>query len=244
MKKILVALASALLFSAALTAQIQPLRVSFDDDAVLALGSKSTSVEAFSYISFGKDLFEDDFTPEMNKFKDFTLNLVEFRFRPYETGQLSIGIDYERSMYRLEQYYFWGCGPDGGTVFPVHVMDSEFTKIKKSKLIVNSLSFPVSFEQAVGKWSLRFGVAGELNRNGRTKLKAVTKEGETVKYVSKEPYGYNNIKTNRFTYSFMAAISYGGFGFYMRYRPTYQFEPDCGPEIKTLTMGVIVGLGM
>ena len=122
--------------------------------------------------------------------------------------------------------------------------ENGFKKIKKSNLVVRTLSVPVSLEQSFGKCSLRLGAAVEYNFPGITKFKAIDNNGAKIKETRDGARYADEIKTNQITFNAFAALSYGGLGFYVKYNPKEQFVEGYGPRFTSITAGVICGLGM
>ena len=239
MKKIFVTLFALLALALSMPAQ----NVHFSEDVNLAFGNEVFVVEPISYLGFGYHLPFDGMKDEMKSaFNDeFFVNVMELGFRPFKGGMFSIGVDYDLDVYRLDKQHFWTCDTDNDK--RVHILSIDMYKsVKKSKLMVHTLSVPVAFELQAGKCAFRLGAAGEYNLPASIKSKMVNNHDEVVTVNAK------GIKTQEFGYSLFGAISYGGLGVYVRYRPTYQFISDeagaWGPQFKTLTVGAVLGLGM
>ncbi len=238
MKKTLLFVAAFLVMAGGLLAQDRQVNVKFNEDADLSFGNETFSVEPLSYVGWGV------ITPARNASglqgvshkEEFFLNALEFRFHPYSSGQVSIGLDYDRSMFRAADGRLWLPSADGRVVTLVNIGDYAVSDVRKSKLIVNSVVCPVCFEQTFGPVSLRAGVSAVYNYLGRTKFKG---EGTDAAKFKADGVGINS-----FTYQFLGAVSYGGIGIYVKYSPVQVFEEGCGPQFDYLSVGVVYGLGM
>jgi len=193
--------------------------------------------EPISYWSLGYHLKNSEMADAQNAFNDeFTLNLVEFGIRPYSSGLISIGINWDWDCYRLDKNHIWGADATTGTAWIRPLEMSPYKSKVRSNLVVNSFSAPISFQQNFGKGAIRIGAVGEYNLPAKAKTKVIDSEDKKVSDVVK------GIKTQTFTYGFFGAISYYGFGVYAKYCPTYQFADGVGPHFKTLTVGLVIGL--
>ena len=245
MKRIVTILAAVI--ATGMTAFAQ--NVEFNEDADLSIRKGIFSTEFVSYEYFGDHYFLNaDQTFLDNKGRvnsEFVLNLIEMRINPYESGMFSIGVDLAWDYYRLDKDHFWLPNSDKTGVAIASRETYGFSKIKRSNLTVRSVSVPVSFEQNFGKCALRVGVAGEYNYAGVSKFKAVDNNGTTVKETKSGDRFSDSIKVRPLTYNVFGALSFGGLGVYVRYNPMPQFEEGYGPQFeKTLTLGIVCGLGM
>ena len=231
MKKIFVSIIALLAVSFGLSAQQQ---VKFSEDINVSYGNKVFVVRPVSYLGYGYHLKSQDMRDEQNAFNsEFFVNIMELAVRPASWMSINLGVDYDLDQYRLDKNHLWGA-EDNGSVW---IRSSENYKgIKYSRLNVHTFSIPLSLEFAAGKAAFRLGAAGEYNLPATVKNKVVTDEG-TSKYKAK------GLPTKSLNYSFFGAISYGGLGVYVRYRPVYQFEEKKGPQFTTLTIGAVLGLG-
>ena len=246
MKKTYLMIVAALLLAVGAYAQDDKVKLEFDEDADLSFGNGVFSFEPVSYLAWGDFVpfgGEDGLNPSDRR-NEFTVNILEFRIRPYATGQFAIGIDYNRDMFRIKGDRLWCPDKANGSVSVASASDFGLKSVKKSKLIVNSFSCPVSFGQEFGKVSLRVGASAVYNLSGKTKFKGVDSSGNTIKPKKDHALVADNIKTNPFTYNFFAVVDYGGVGVYAKYSPSALFQDGYGPQFKFFTLGVICGLGM
>ena len=212
-----------------------------------SMGNGAFSAELLTYFAFSDhNLLKVDADFNNNKGKantEFLMNIVELRVDPYEGGRFAIGLDFDWDYFRLDKTHFWQ--PDGsGRVTIAPMEGSGFKRIKKSRLSVRTLSVPLSFTQAFGEFSLRVGATAEYNFPGITRFKGQAADGSSIKEWKSGTRFSKDIKTNAFTYNVFAAVSYDEAGFYVKYCPVQVFEDGYGPQFQTVTLGLIVGLGI
>ena len=235
MKRLSILLASLLMAVPCLMAQSSG--IPFNRNTDFSLGRGPISFQAISYVGWGFHVPTNQMAQEQKKAvnSELFLNIVELRVHLYEQGHVTLGVDWDRDCYRLNNNYKWQPinGNEGVTI--IH-RGSE--RVRKSNLIVNTFSFPVGFEHKFGSWLLRADAALDFNLNATTRLKIESIEGEKIKSVVK------GIPTRTLTCHFTAAVSYGGLGIYARFNPIPQFEEGIGPQYRAVTIGLILGLGM
>lgn len=225
MKKIFVTLFAMLAMSMAMPAQ----NVSFSKDADLVFGNDWFVVEPLSYLGYGYQI-KSGYPDKAGYSDEFFMNAMELGFRPFSAGLIAIGVDWTMNTYRLDKAYRWAAEDNGKVWYHEEA-------IKSSRLRVHTFSIPLSFEVRAGKGAFRIGAAGEYNLPANVRNRTV-EGGKTTKRVVK------GIGVNEFTYSAFGAISYGGFGIYVKYRPSFQFAEGNGPHFNNLCVGLVLGLGM
>ena len=245
MKKIFSIVALATVFCSGLFAQT---KINFNEDADFSIGKGVFSAEPISYVAFGDhNIIQADAVFENNKGKaltEFFINLIEMRIRPYDSGMFTLGVDFDWDYYRLRDTYFWTPDSSKEKVTISSMENSGFKRIKKSRLSVRTLSVPIAFEQDFDKFTFRVGVAGEYNLPAVCRFKGQSRDDSTVKEWKGGEHFSDQIKTRTFTYNVCGALSYGGIGVYVKYCPVTQFEEGYGPQFKSVTFGIITGLGM
>lgn len=245
MKKFFSIVASATIFSFGLAAQNN---FEFGEDADFSIRKGAFSAETVSYVAFGDhNLLDVDVDFQNNKGKaltEFYMNIIELRVHPYETGMFTLGVDFDWDYYRLRNTYFWQPDASKEKVSIASMEGSGFKRIKKSRLSVRTLSVPIAFEQSFAKFTLRIGAAGEYNFPAISRFKGESRDGATVKEWKDGDHFSKQIKTKPFTYNIFGSLSFGGIGVYVKYSPVTQFEQGYGPQFKSLTFGVISGIGM
>lgn len=245
MKKFFSIVALATIFSFGLAAQNS---FEFGEDADFSIRKGAFSAETVSYVAFGDhNLLDVDADFQNNKGKaltEFYMNIIELRVHPYETGMFTLGVDFDWDYYRLRNTYFWQPDASKEKVSIASMEGSGFKRIKKSRLSVRTLSVPIAFEQSFDKFTLRIGAAGEYNFPAISRFKGESRDGATVKEWKDGDHFSKQIKTKPFTYNVFGSLSFGGIGVYVKYSPVSQFEQGYGPQFKSLTFGVISGIGM
>ena len=245
MKKFFSIVALATIFSFGLAAQNN---FEFGEDADFSIRKGVFSAEPVSYVAFGDhNLLDVDADFQNNKGKaltEFYMNIIELRVHPYESGMFTLGVDFDWDYYRLRNTYFWQPDASKEKVSIASMEGSGFKRIKKSRLSVRTLSVPIAFEQSFDKFTLRIGAAGEYNFPAISRFKGESRDGATVKEWKDGDHFSKQIKTKPFTYNFFGSLSFGGIGVYVKYSPVTQFEQGYGPQFKSLTFGVISGIGM
>ena len=245
MKRIFSIVALATVFCSGLFAQT---KINFNEDADFSIGKGVFSAEPISYVAFGDhNIIQADVVFENNKGKaltEFFINLIEMRIRPYDSGMFTLGVDFDWDYYRLRNTYFWQPDASKEKVSIASMEGSGFKRIKKSRLSVRTLSVPIAFEQSFDKFTLRIGAAGEYNFPAISRFKGESRDGATVKEWKDGDHFSKQIKTKPFTYNIFGSLSFGGIGVYVKYSPVTQFEQGYGPQFKSLTFGVISGIGM
>ncbi|MBO6173217.1 MAG: hypothetical protein II632_03095 [Bacteroidales bacterium] len=246
-KRFITILAAIAVLAGSSFAQESKDRIKFNEDADFSIRNGAFSAELLSYLAFGDHYVMNAASGFNNAERNSTetvINLIELRLHPYETGMFAIGVDFDWDYYRLDKSSFWMPDSEKMRVSVASRDENGFKKIKKSNLVVRTLSVPVSLEQSFGKCSLRLGAAVEYNFPGITKFKAIDNNGAKIKETRDGARYADEIKTNQITFNAFAALSYGGLGFYVKYNPKEQFVEGYGPRFTSITAGVICGLGM
>lgn len=234
MKKVLIAIVALLAVTFSASAQQN---VRFSKEANLAFGNKVFFVEPVSYLGYGFHLMNKTMSTEQNAFNnEFFVNIMELGLRPTKNIMFALGVDYNLSQYRLDSNHAWAA-QENDKVW-ITSSTTSFSKLKYSRLNVHTFAIPLSFEVRANKGAFRIGAMGEYNLPAVVKNKGVDNSGSTVR---KKITG---IKTNDLTYSFFGSLSYGGLGVYGKYSPAFQFAEGDGPHFNTITIGLVLGLGM
>lgn len=252
MKRFVSVIAGLLAVSTLVFAQgIEPFGESISEKTHRDFGSREqVSFNGLSYIGVG---FHAPFYPVSNDYLDHTsffknveffFNLAELQFHPYSGGSISIGVDMDWDYYKMSKDYMWHPITDGTIIEPVAIETQDIKRVKKSQLSVMSFEFPITFEHKAGAWSFRAGVVPEINLNGIARFKGIDARDSNINDNSSGAQFSNGIITNRFTYSFLAAVNYGGLGIYARYNPKPQLRLGYGPQFSSVTVGLVIGFGM
>ena len=248
MKRIISVAVVTTLFALTMAAQTEKRQLEFGEDVDFSIRKGAFSFEPLSYFAFGDHTYINP-DSDMDKFKgkantEFFFNLLELRVHPYESGMFTLGIDLDWDYYRLDNSHFWMPDASKEKVTIASMENSGLKKIKKSRLSVRTISVPFAFEQSFGPFSLRLGVEGNYNSQGISRFKGVGNDDAKVNEWKEGSRFSGQIKSNTFTYGFFGAISYGGIGAYVKYSPMCQFADGFGPQFKSISFGVITGIGM
>lgn len=213
---------------------------SLTDSPYFGFSNEVFRVDMMDYLGFGFLMPQggDASYPGNTSFgrnREIYFNLLHAEYRPYRSGSLSLGADLQWTAYRLNKGSYWL--PDGNGAVGVASSAGVYKNVKKSTLRVMSFAFPLDFTQRFGPVSLTLGAQAEFNIPGRTKFIGVVPSGEEVRQTKSGPLRDKNIRTEAFTYSFRAMLSYWGYGVYFRFRPVPQFVDY--PLVETLTLGLI-----
>ena len=210
--------------------------VSFSKDADLAFGNDWFVVEPLSYLGYGYQI-KSGYPDKAGYSDEFFMNAMELGFRPFSAGLIAIGVDWKMDTYRLDKSSMWSVSNDGNVWRESAATLPGSAALISSRLRLHTFSVPLSFEVKAGKSSFRIGAAGEYNLPAGVKNRVRT-DGKNTTVRNK------GISVNEFTYSAFGAISYGGLGVYVRYRPSFQFAEGKGPHFNNLCVGLVLGLGM
>ncbi len=234
MKKIFVTIIALLAVSFSLCAQR---KAHFSKDVEMGFGNDVFRVEPISYLGYGYHLWNDDMKQTQNVFNsEFFVNIMELSLRPARFMAFNLGVDYDLDTYRLDKKTaYWTKNELNDTPIVHPLSMSPYSAVKYSRMRVHTFSIPLSLEFSVGKCAFRVGAAGEYNLPANIKNRLVAKDGNVKQ-------SFKGIKTRELTYSAFGAISYGGLGVYVRYRPVSQFE-EGDIQFKSLTIGAAIGLG-
>lgn len=161
------------------------------------------------------------------------LNLVGVKYRYSRTSEFSIGFGLDWRNYRSTR----------GTLFVaedgrvgVSTFSQEVTP-RFSRLKIYSLQFPILYSQRLGRaaghaaW-LSLGPVMCLNTHGSLKSSWLDVEsGENTTVAS------NDIGQRKFTIDFIATLSLGDIGVYVRYSPYKVLTSARAPEFTTFSAG-------
>ena len=173
--------------------------------------------------------------------REIFFNLFQMEYYPSFHHTISLGVDLNWDTYRLNDASFWLPDKEVGSVQAVAAKDYGYQMIKKSTLRTFGFDIPLDYTRTIGLLDITVGVAAELNFSGRTKFKGINEEGLLVKYTHDgERYRATDIRTNTLTMNVHAAVTYDGFGIYMKYSPFPQFQEGYGPQFTTWTFGILL----
>lgn len=160
---------------------------------------------------------------------DFGINILEMGVRPYETGRISLGVEFNYNYFNTADGYYFASAAHKTTVVP-----SIFKHIKSANASVMYFGLPLNFAQTIGNnMEFSIGATAKFNLNADT---FVRYKNDTDDYCTMSVEG---IRTRRFSFDAHIAFTYDGFGVYASYSPMSVFEPGFGPSFGYFTVGAI-----
>ena len=161
------------------------------------------------------------------------LNVAGAKYNNGHGQRFTVGLGIDWRNYKLE----------GGTHFVADgnvittETDAANVKFKSSRLKVFSIELPVTVRQRIFKRCDVF--AGVVtNFNVRASLENVWEQNGDKMVESRTKKLHQNVVTA----DVLAGVKYRGVGCYVRYSPFNVISKEHGPEFKTLSMGVVLGL--
>lgn len=210
--------------------------VSAQDDSgrLIVAGSSDSkaSLEIGTHMGFGYNFIKsNDFNPARGG--EFFINIIKARLFPTENFGLELGVDYKTLGILSRDDAFYKDEKDLAHTMPYsQKYPGELSK-NFSRLSSNTFSLPVLLKIEAGDFHLGVGAEGNLNLGGRVKDKFY-KDDKKNKFVDK------GVQFNRYTYNFIAVISYDGTGFYFKYYPkSSKLLPEGSVDFDLMTAGVI-----
>lgn len=162
---------------------------------------------------------------------DFAVNILELGVRPYDSGRISLGADFQLDVFNAkEDYYFESASHKTAVVPAKGVFD-----VKRSNFDFLSFAFPLDFTQTIGgKLAITLGASARVNLNADTFTRYKSAAGDYC------TFGVEGINTRRFTYDVHVAFTYDDFGVYASYNPLGAFADGYGPKFSFFTVGAII----
>jgi len=190
-------------------------------------------IEIATHMGWGYNIVKtDDFTPSASD--EFFVNIAKFLLHPTESFGIELGIDYKTLSFKSTEEAFYTESDKIAKVMPYSQKYSGELSKNFSRLRTNTFSAPLIVKFCAGDFHIGGGVEGNLNLTGRIKDKYF-KDGQKVKNIDK------GIKFNRYSYDFMAAVSYDDMGIYVKYYPkSSKLMPEGGLDVDFMTVGVIL----
>lgn len=173
---------------------------------------------------------------EVKMGKSFEISWLNVIGAKYNTGhgqRISVGIGIDWKNYRLAQSARFSVGDNGVRLeeYPSGAVS------RKSRLKVFALELPVIFRQRVGKYvDLFLGEITNFNLHASVLSAYETAEGKVKETCDK------GLHQTPVTFDFMAGVNYRKVGAYLRYSPCRVLKDGYGPKIRTLSVGVVLGL--
>ena len=221
------------------------------------MGTPLFTFQPFSHACFGFNILSNapgELADNTGFFRmpQFSFNVVEFAFQPYNTGGLTLGVEVEWNWYHLNKYNLfspYNTSPlfpeqNGRKVDVVPMGALGITQVNTSIFSVCTFSVPLTFNQRLFRnLNLKVGAALEFNLPGWVQFKG-RKGTDNLHEMSTGTRFSNRIKTNLPTCNFHAAIGWREMGIFVKYRPMAVLADGFGPQFQTWTIGVMVGMGL
>ena len=173
---------------------------------------------------------------EVKMGKSFEISWLNVIGAKYNTGhgqRISVGIGIDWKNYRLDKSARFSVGDNGVRLedYPSGACS------RKSRLKVFALELPVVFRQRVGKHvDLFLGEITNFNLHASVLTAYETAEGKVKETCDK------GLHPSPVTFDLMAGVNYRKVGAYLRYSPCRVLKDGYGPKIRTLSVGVVLGL--
>lgn len=161
---------------------------------------------------------------------DFGFNMIEFGVRPYASGAITLGADFNLDSFGTADGYYYNSAAHKTEVSPVLLGMKE---VSRSRATVCTFGFPLNFTQTLGgKLAVTVGASANINLNADTYVDYLNATDDRCSY---SVYG---IPTNRLTYDIHLAVTYDDFGIYASYSPMKVFANGAGPGFNFFSVGV------
>lgn len=164
-----------------------------------------------------------------NKSINFNLSVVDYQYNIWRHFGIRTGLELEVNNYRFTQNITPGLDQTGFvTGIPVKY------HLQKTKLVNCYLNVPLLVSIGIGNRNqveLYGGIVGGWRWNSYTKLKSK----EHGKDRNRDELNLRN-----FHYGYTAGITFHNVGFYATYYPHSIFKKDKGPEVRPVSVGVIL----
>ncbi len=211
------------------------------DETLEPLYSSSNGKVEFdmlSHIGFGYNIVKtNDFKPAFSS--EFMMNILDLGLYPTQNFGIKLGVDF--------------------TYNNLGSRESAFIQTKDH--LIKAVDFPsVRLDETAGITKPRGGInvfsfTAPLLLKGVFNKVEIGAGAEACYNVSSETYYYfrqenrrvevseSKAKVNRFTYDFLAFLTYNDFGVYFKYRPkSARLFPDGSVDLSFMTVGIVLGL--
>lgn len=160
------------------------------------------------------------------------LDVFGVRYSTLHGQAISLGVGFEARTYRIHNGMRFTKDDDGKLAaigFP------ENSHKHGSQISYVSIQFPLMIEQRAG--NVKFFAGPLLQLSPWSKI-------ENKYTVNDRDYNENIRKIHQriFTCDLMGGVSWSGCGLYVRYQPQNLFKSGWGPEFKSISMGIIIGM--
>lgn len=186
-------------------------------------------------IAFGfVDGISSDAEVKMGKSYEISwLNVVGAKFNTGHGQRISVGLGIDWKNYCLAQSARFGVGDNGVSLedYPSGAVS------RKSRLKVFALELPVIFRQRIGsRVDMFLGEITNFNLHA-----SVLTAYRTAEEKVKETYD-KGLHQSPVTFDVLAGVNYRKLGVYVRYSPCRVLKEGYGPKIRTLSVGLVLGL--
>ena len=168
--------------------------------------------------------------------REIYFNTMYVEYLPVPFLGVGMGLDCHWSSFRMNKTHYW-LPKDYGECATVAVISDDFSKVNRSVLRVFSIDMPIDINVHYGPLAVNMGVSMEINFPGYTSFKGVDTNGNKVKNGNLRS---TSIETEPITVNVHGAVSYYGFGMFVKYRPVPQFDEDGGPVMETISFGILL----
>lgn len=168
--------------------------------------------------------------------KSFEISWLNVIGAKYNTGhgqRISVGVGLDWKNYKLGSAERFGMGENAVTVGPYPAN----AKSCKSRLKVFALELPIIFRQRIGSHVDVFvGEITNFNVHASVLTEYEGAEGKVKETTS------NDIHQSPVTFDAIAGVNYRKVGAYVRYSPCRVIKDGFGPKVRTLSVGLVLGL--
>ncbi len=209
---------------------------------VLRHDDKDFKVIDFSLIdNFGYGLTKVDaqsFSSKFGRSWEFFINIVNLSINPTKWLSLSAGGDIKIDNFKPAKDEWFTLDNDNYPLVGKIIQPEKYDlKHSKSRLLVCSLSVPVTLGFNFGECNIRGGAEFFWPLQGKrsfVETKMLTDEGWIENHQWK-------VRSEKFSWDYMAAISWDGLGLYFKYYPKPLIPASVSSTFNYWTAGIVIG---
>ena len=207
-------------------------------DPIYTSSNGKVEFDMLSHIGFGYNIVKtNDFKPAFSS--EFMMNVVDLGLYPTQNLGIELGVDFT--------YNNIGSRESAFIQTKDHLIKAvDFSSVKLDEIAgitkprggidVFSFTAPLLLKGVFNKFEIGAGAEACYNVSA-----------ETYYYFRQEnrrvEVSESKAKVNRFTYDFLAFLSYNDFGVYFKYRPkNSRILPDGSVDLSFMTVGIVLGL--
>lgn len=170
---------------------------------------------------------------QLSRSHNFTVNLFDYHKQIKNSNWLVVsGVGFEFSRYHFQENAAL-TRRDGVTFFEPA---PEGINYNSSKLLVYYVTFPLLVEYQVSKMHVSGGVVGFLKYYSKSQVNFYTENGRQVVNMGRD------LNIRPFDLRFRLQAGIGNISIYGYYAPFSMFGKDRGPDLRTYTIGVMIGI--